>query len=387
MNCATEQRDRGFSLLELMVAVALGLMLLGAATQLFKAGLNTSSVISNRTEMQQNLRAAVDLISKDVSMAGAGLPAGGLQLPAGAGATASKIGCNQTPTCYLSNSKYANGTVGAAPPVTLANYMFGIIPGSANGMESPGPTTIAATGSTPDAITSVYVDFAPQFNLFIAQFLNPNGTQLTLTAPSPMPATLLPATDPGTGIKVGDLLLITTSKGSAVGEVSVVTPLNVTGATITFTNLDPLNINQTGAAIGNIANIVPLPAPPVPVVPPATLPLVTVQRLQVISYFIEVPSVGLPRLMRQVNGNTAQPVADNIIDMQFSYDLCDTGYAVTTCATTQDPIAAAQSPIQIHKVNIQLMGQSLVSNGKTWQSMQLSSAVSTRNLTFRDRYK
>ena len=91
--------------------------------------------------------------------------------------------------------------------------------------------------------------------------------------------------------------------------------------------------------------------------------------------------------MRQVNGNTAQPVADNIIDMQFSYDLCDTGYAVTTCATTQDPIAAAQSPIQIHKVNIQLMGQSLVSNGKTWQSMQLSSAVSTRNLTFRDRYK
>ena len=387
MNYATEQRDRGFSLLELMVAVALGLMLLGAATQLFKAGLNTSSVISNRTEMQQNLRAAVDLISKDVSMAGAGLPAGGLQLPTGAGATASRIGCSQTPTCYLTNSKYANGTVGAAPAVTLANYMFGIIPGSANGMESGGPTTIAATGSTPDAMTSVYVDFAPQFNLFIAQFLNPNGTQLTLTAPSPMPATLLPATDPGTGIKVGDLLLITTSKGSAVGEVSVVTPLNVTGATITFTNLDPLNINQTGAAIGNIANIVPLPAPPVPVVPPATLPLVTVQRLQVISYFIEVPSVGLPRLMRQVNGNTAQPVADNIIDMQFSYDLCDTGYAVTTCATTQDPIAAAQSPIQIHKVNIQLMGQSLVSNGKTWQSMQLSSAVSTRNLTFRDRYK
>jgi hypothetical protein len=91
--------------------------------------------------------------------------------------------------------------------------------------------------------------------------------------------------------------------------------------------------------------------------------------------------------MRQVNGNAAQPVADNIIDMQFTYDLCDSGYTVSTCATTTNPIAVYQSPIQIHKVNISLMGQSLVTNGKNSQSMLLSTAVSARNLTFKDRYK
>jgi hypothetical protein len=170
-----------------------------------------------------------------------------------------------------------------------------------------------------------------------------------------------------------------------VGEVSVVSPLNTTGATITLSNLDPLNMNQTAAATGNVKNIVPLPAPPLPL--PAVQPTVTVQRLLVITYFIEVPATGAPRLMRQVNGNTAQPVADNIIDMQFTYDLCDSGYTVSTCATTPNPIAASQSPIQIHKVNISLMGQSLVTNGKNSQSMLLSTAVSARNMTFKDRYR
>jgi len=386
MNCAQHKRNVGFSLLEVMVAMALGLIVLGAASQMFMAGMKTSTLVSNRSNMQQDLRAALDLIDKDISMAGAGLPSGGLQLPTGTGATVSKVACSQTPTCYLSNSKYANGPVGAAPVVTLNNYMFGIIPGSANGMEAGGPGAIAATGSIPDSITTIYVDFAPQFNLYTGTFLNALGTQVTIAQPVVLPTGgLLPATDPGTGIKVGDLLLVTTSKGSAVGEVTTVTPLNVTGATITFANLDTLNINQSGAATGNMANIVPLPAPPAPA--PAVPPTVTVQRLLAITYFVEVPTTGAPRLMRQVNGNPAQPVADNIIDMQFSYDLCDTGYTVATCAAVPDPIAAAQSPTQIHKVNILLMGESLNNTGKSSQSMQLSTAVSARNLTFKNRYQ
>jgi len=383
MNCAAEQRDRGFSLMELMVAVALGLMLLGAATQLFKVGMTTSALVSNRTEMQQNVRAALDLVSKDISMAGAGLPPGGLQLPVGGGSS-SRFACDQTGTCYLSANKYASGTVGSSPATTINNYMFGIIPGSNNGMQSGGPSSIASTGKVPDSITTVYVDFAFQSNLFTATFSDVNGSQLILTAPSPLPTPFVPATDPGTGIKVGDLLMITTSAGTVIGEVTIVSPLNTTGATVTFANLDALNFNQSSAASNNIKSVVvggsypPLGNP---------LPTVTVYRVLAISYFIQVPASGIPRLMRQVNGNPPQPVADNIVDLQFSYDLCDTGNTGGTCATTADPLAINQSPTQIHKVNISLMGQSLVTNGKDSQSMLLSSAVSTRNLTFKDRYK
>ena len=381
------QTKRGFSLLELTVSMALGLVLLGAATQLFKAGMNTTSLISNRSEMQQNVRTALDLVAKDVSMAGAGLPPGGLQLPTGNGSTLTRFSCDQTGKCYLAANKYPSGTVGTAPATTISNYMFGIIPGAANGMELGGPTTIAATSTTPDSITSVYVDFSVQLNLFSVTFSDNTGTQMTLTAPSPLPTGMLPATDPGTGIKVGDLLMVTTSKGSAIGEVSVVTPFNVTGAVVTFQNLDALNFNQSGAASNNIRSmLVPGIYPPLTVAP-ATPPSVTVQRVLAISYFLEVPSIGTPRLMRQINGTPPQPVADNIVDLQFTYDLCDTGNTGANCATTPDPLAVNQSPSQIHKVNIQLMGQSLVSNGKNSQSMQLATAVSTRNLTFKDRYK
>ena len=387
MNFGKTKRVSGFSLMELMIAVALGLLLLGAATQLFKAGMTTSSLVSNRTEMQQNVRTALDLVAKDVSMAGAGLPPGGLQLPSGNGSTLARIGCDQTSKCYLTKNNYANGTVGSAPVTTITNYMFGIIPGSGNGMELGGPTTIAATGSTPDSITTVYVDFAFQINLFGVTFSDNTGTQMTLTAPTPMPAGVLPATDPGTGIKPGDLLMLTTSKGSAIGEVSVVTPLNTTGAVVTFSNLDTLNFNQSGAAANNIKSMLQAGLYPPLTVAPATPPAATVRRVLAITYFVEVPANGTPRLMRQVNGNPPQPVADNIVDFQVSYDLCDTGNLGGTCATTPDPLAVNQSPSQIHKVNLQIMGQSLVSNGKDSQSMQLATAVSTRNLTFKDRYK
>ncbi len=382
----TTKRVSGFSLLELIVAMALGLVLLGAATQLFKSGMTTSSLIANRTEMQQNVRSAVDLIAKDVSIAGAGLPSGGLQLPTGAGSSASNFACDQLAVCYLNSHNYSTGTVGtvANPPVTpISNYMFGIIPGFANGMQKAGPATIAATNRTPDSITLIYVDYGFPLDQFTGA-LDPTGTTLTLAAPVPMPATTPSATDPGVGIKVGDLLMVTTSRGTAIGEVSVVTPLAATGATVTFTNGDPLNLNQTGAASRNMTSIVP-PVPPVTV--PPTVPSVTARRLLAVSYFVQVPAAGTPRLMRQINGNTPQPVADNIIDMQFSYDMCDASYTAPACATIRDPLAINLSPNQIHKVNIQIMGQSLISNAKNSQSMQLSTAVSARNLTFKDRYQ
>ena len=51
---------------------------------------------------------------------------------------------------------------------------------------------------------------------------------------------------------------------------------------------------------------------------------VTVCRLNAVTYFLQVPTGGgtvqTPRLMRQVNGLNAVPVADNIINLQFSYD-------------------------------------------------------------------
>ena len=383
----TKRRLTGFSIIELMVAMALGLILLGAATQLFTSGMKTTALVSNRTEMQQSARVALDLMAKDISMAGAGLPPGGIQLPTGAGSSLSRFACDQTGVCYLNANNYAVGTIGTAAPITtVSNFMYGIIPGSNNGMKKGGPTVIAATNRTADSITIIYEDFAFPLNQFTGGFSDMTGTKMTLAAPVPQPAATPNATDPGVGIKVGDLLMVQTPLGTAVGEVSVVSPLAASGATITFSNGDALNLNQTGAFANSMTGIVPAGSP-FAAGPPAPPP-VTAVRLLAVTYFIEVPAAvgSTPRLMRQVNGNPPQPVADNIIDMQFTYDMCDPANAVP-CAAIQDPLAVNLSPGQIHKVNVQLMVQSLGANGKNSQNMQLSSAVSARNLNYIDSYK
>ena len=52
----------------------------------------------------------------------------------------------------------------------------------------------------------------------------------------------------------------------------------------------------------------------------------------------------------------------------------------------RNALAAPFSPSQIHKVNIQIMGQTLSSYGNKSRSTVLATSVSTRSLSFKDRY-
>ncbi|MBV9573241.1 MAG: prepilin-type N-terminal cleavage/methylation domain-containing protein [Acidobacteriales bacterium] len=382
MKAQMTKRMRGFTLVEMMISLAVGLVVLGAASQLFQSGMNASMMLTQRAETQQNVRTAINLISQDVSMAGSGMPNNGVALPNGGGATPSKFACNQIGTCYPLNHQYPTVVVAGPPAVTYTNHMYGLIPGAANGMEFPGPAVVPATGQGADSITVIYVDYSFPLNDYNITFPDaPVGDKINLTLPVPAPVPAPPAVDdPAVGIKLGDLILISTNVSgslSAVGEVTGITP---GGGTITFADADALNINQSGAAAGNISAITS-----------GSVGGTVAYRIYAVTYFLEVPAVAgqLPRLMRQVNGQTAQPVADNIIALQFSYDMCDSANMpanVPACANIKDPIAAGFTPGQVHKVNISVMGQSPFSYGNHSQSFELTTSVSTRNLTFKDRY-
>jgi prepilin-type N-terminal cleavage/methylation domain-containing protein len=368
----TDSRARGFSLVEMLIAIALGLIVLAATTQLFKHGMDATVLVSQSSEMQQSVRSTLNLIAKDVSMAGSGLPSGGLSLPYGAGATASFFAVDPN-KAWLANNTYPSGIVAGAP---VTNFMYGIVPGAGNGMELGGPATIAATGQGSDAITIIYVDYAFPLNQYTATFpaANPNGDVVTLAPPAVPPAGF-PAIQSPTGIQVGDLILFNNPKGYAVGEVTGIAP-NGVNTDLTFANGDPLNINQSGAAKGNIKYIIPGGNP-------------TATRIWAVTYFVEVPAVVTgqpPRLMRQVNGQPPQPVADNIIGLQVRYDVCD-GTNGPNCSNIPSALTAPFSPSQIHKVNIQIMAQTLVSYGNKSRSTVLSTSVSTRSLSFKDRYQ
>ena len=362
--------ERGFTLLELMVSMALGLIVMAAMASLFKTGMNSTMLVTQRAETQQNMRAAINLIVKDVSMAGAGLPSGGLQLPLGGGATAAKFGCDQTLTCHVPNFNYA------------ANYMYGIIPGFKNGVEANAVIPAAPAPAINDSVTLIYCDYNfPLFEYYVTFPTAPNGTQINLT-PNPAYTPAPPPANAAGGIVKGDLILINGINGrAAVGEVT-----NVTGTSITFADLDPLNMNWSGnthtnniyAVSGGAGYAFP---------PPANTTQGTAYRLYAVTYYLSVPGAGqTPRLMRQVNGLTPVPVADDIINLQFAFDT----YNSTTNAldaNQPNPLAVGESPNLIQKINIAVMGQSLINNGNKAQNMYLATSVSARNMAFRNSYK
>jgi Tfp pilus assembly protein PilW len=363
--------SRGFSLLELMIASTLGIMVILAMTMLFRQGMNTTFMVTQRAETQQNLRASIELMTKDLSMAGAGLPSGGLQLATSNGVT--KVACNQTGTCYVPGAVYPNG-----------NYMTGILPGFGNGVQN-NAVIANAPAATNDSITSIYCDY--NFPLSNFSFSFPNSTQATVGVVNvaASPNNILA---PG-GLNVGDLMLFTVttpgngtgSQGTSVAQTAVAVA-EITGlpsnTQINFTLGDALNINQTGA--NGIATVAAA------YVAGTTI---TVCRLNAVTYFLQVPPAGgtvqTPRLMRQVNGLNAVPVADNIINLQFSYDIINSA-AGNMSANQSNPIAAGLSPALIQKVNIWVMGQGLLTEGNKAQSMYLASSVSARNMSFCNSY-
>jgi prepilin-type N-terminal cleavage/methylation domain-containing protein len=374
----TLKSQRGFSLLELLVASSIGLTVVLVMTSLFKTGMDATMRVTQRAETQQNLRAAIELMTKDISLAGAGLPSGGLQLTTAGGN--SLYACNQTGTCYITGNTYPNS--GGGTP----NYMYPIEPGFGVGVQN-GAVIPAAPGQINSSITSIYCDY--NFPLSNFTFTFPSSTTANVAVNNGLitPNNILA---PG-GLQVGDLLMFlvatpgngTTSSGTSLVQNAAVVA-EITGipnnTTINFATGDALNMNQTGGA-NNLAAVAGAAA--------AAGSQTSVCRLQAVSYFLQVPAAGgtvqAPRLMRQVNGLTAVPVADGIINLQFTYDIIDTTTGAVV-ANQQNPIGAGESPNLIQKVNIWVMGSSPTTNGNKSQNMYLATSVSTRDMTFCNSY-
>jgi prepilin-type N-terminal cleavage/methylation domain-containing protein len=359
MTTPKQKPQPGFTLLELMVSIAVGLIVMAAIASLFRTGMNSVVLVTQRAETQQNIRAAIDLMVKDISMAGAGLPSGGIQLPAGAGSSVSLFGCDQAGACHVPGGSYPTG-----------NYMYGIIPGFSNGVEGNAVVPAAPPPAVNDSITSIYADYNfPLWEYDVTFPVPGNGNAITL-APNAayVPAPPLPSA--AGGIQVGDLIMLSNSVGTAVGEVTTVTPTE-----IDFAGLDPLNFNQNGAATNNIAAI-------------SGGANTTAYRLFAVTYYLTVPPPNgeRPRLMRQVNGLSPVPVADDIINLQFSYDIYNSLNSQLD-ANQANPLGVGDSPNLMQKINIVIMGQSILNHGNKSQNLYLATSVSARNMAFRNRYQ
>lgn len=398
MRGSSKKSGRGFSLLEMMIALALGVVMLGAAVKMFSLGVSTTWVVSQRAEMQQDLRATSDLLMKDISLAGSGLPHGqGIAVPSGT-AISPVYGCDQTGACPPG---------GGVPYPCASNVgpcnrtLYGLIPGFTFGITPPGSPTRT------DMITVVYADTFLALNCYTVTF--PGGgavNPVTFTAPaSPPPAScVLPPgvpfpqslMNPVVGLKPGDVLLfqnqLAGASGQAIAEVTGVAGPVPGGPgsvfTVAFANADPLQLNQSAAPSGDLAAIVGGAN-------------TTASRIFVITYYLRNQpdpigvGPGTPVLMRQVNGQTAVPVAENVVNLQFTYDTYNPNTGALLNEQGDGGYALGVSFNLIRKINVlhlsmrsQLPGaRSSLMATRGYQSFDYQTSISARNLSYQNRYQ
>jgi len=361
--------SRGFTLLEVLVAMGVGLLLLAGAIELYRKGLDATFFASQRSEMQLDVRAAQNLLIKDISMAGAGLDPGGVAVATGA-SESPIYGCDQT-QCYL---PVGSAPSGIAFPSNPGPYIYWIMPG-----HDWGATVNAASGPT-DAITVVYGDTTFPWDDYSVSFNNTSGTSVKFTQLGSLPSLpLVKISDPANGLQTGDLVLFTNTAGgntqSTVGEVTATATGTSSPYNVSFSDPDALGLNQGSATSSGLPQITAGTG-------------TTAIRIYVITYYIYVrpnPSgsgPGTPVLMRQVNGHSPVPVAENIVDLHFWYDLYDDNGNLTANQTD----ASGSSPNMIRKIRVSITGRSEVKGTTAYQSINLRSIVSASNMSFKDRY-
>src|SRR5579872_2740697 len=98
MKRTKKQFAKGFSLIEVLVAMALGLVVVGAGVAMFKSATNVTQTTFSRSDMQQNARGALAIITRDLSQASIGIPQAGIALPTGGPGPA--IGACSAAQCY-----------------------------------------------------------------------------------------------------------------------------------------------------------------------------------------------------------------------------------------------------------------------------------------------
>src|SRR5260370_7661129 len=289
------RRNCGFSLVELLIAMVVTLIIMTAGMMMFKKSADAIFIVAQKAEMQSNVRVGVNSIVRDLSRAGSGgMTHGGIALP-------------NTTAIYA--PPFAGAPSNNVPNITGNTFSQGTLYMVTPGWKA-GPTI---NGKNTDAVTVTYLD--PDLDLTLDPTPSPtggsisaNGDTVTLDPTTCTAACVAALNDPGTGVKVGDVFMLTNTKGTVAASVSAFT---AGGITIAFAAGDPLGMNDpnTTGASGSIASLgttcAPVGGPGCPT--GRNYPLVTLSRIFMISYYIEQLAADGTPLGVAVAGATSFP--------------------------------------------------------------------------------
>jgi prepilin-type N-terminal cleavage/methylation domain-containing protein len=383
------KRQTGFSLIELMVSMAVLIIVAAAAVAALVQAQHVTAAVGLEANTQQNLRAGMHMLVRDLTQAGEGIPTAGVTIPNTAGVSAIP----------------RPGPGGAAALFPATSTLAQVTPGWTLGEDAKtvNPVTLAVQDGLlkTDIITVLYVDDtlvssapgpggipAPQLNAY--PVVNPAAPGPACTGamdPAGASVTLAPScfTLPGGPVPLnpGDLIMFHNTNGSALEFVtSIVPPI------IFFAGGDPASLNATGLPSGTVTTLNVGATP------------TDISRVWMVTYYINSnTNPSQPLLIRQVNYPNyptvatatypAQQVADFIENLSFSYDLLNSTAPAGTYALgpgdAPTPVAP-DTPFNIRAVNVTLSARSerpyTANNVPQYFRNNLSTQVSVRSMAF-----
>jgi prepilin-type N-terminal cleavage/methylation domain-containing protein len=372
------KRYSGFTLVELMVAIFITTVVLASAFLLFRDSIKANRNVTETADLSDNLRAGLNLLDQDLIQTGTGIPTGGISIPN----TVNASGCN------------VGGLVNRPPAVlnltfqgpNSANPHCNVILPAVEPGDGLGPTVTSPDGTigpTTDVITILYGDNT----LSLVQkpingaacpsgSIAADGSTITFDVAC---ATLGAA---GIPVNPGDLLMIYNSNNSN-GILQTVTSVN--GQTLNFAAGDAFNLNGRTAteAAGTIRQLQNLTGG----VPNGTYPPTSATRIWMITYFVDAATdPSHPRLMREVNFNTPQPVAESLENLQFTYNFAD---GTSPAPVNQVAVPASDNENQIRSVNVYMGTRSTTtrSGSKQYIRSNVSTQVALRSMAYFNTYK
>lgn len=365
----------GFTLVELIVAMGISTVVMGTAMLAMQHALRLNETALAVSGMNNTLRTGMDLMVRDMLQVGSGLPTGhAILTPSGLGST--------------------RVNMPGPPGTTYQNVATDVDLNAVNPRPGGG---VVVNGVATDMITVLAAD-----NNFIDMpLIALTNTTMDVAATNPANGQAINIATGPDRIVTGQLLLL--EKGATTTIVEV-TGVNTSSRRITFANGDSLNLNQTGAAAGNVAALrATAPADVLPAAPATQIIPTSATRVRMISYYLDNVIPGRPRLVRRINNGSATTfdntsgvaVALDIENLQFTFDVADGATNPSnvrfTAADLAGTGACAPNPCnvnQIRKVNILLTGRSRNAsqlNGKMFRNA-LNSQVSLRGMAFVDEY-
>jgi len=339
----TMKRSAGFSLVEILVAITLMLLIMAATLGTLSSAINATQGITMMADTQENLRAGLNYMSRDLVQAGEGIPQGGITIPNSGGTT---------PTSAITRpGPYT------APATSFGNFPseWTVLPAVAPG-PLMGPTT-ATSGVSSDMVTMMYADttlvdtnnhWLNEFPIYLTSTGTP-GCASTNATPQPQGSISTSGTTTtvtfdtsciiigagNTAIQPGDLILLQnnntiganinvtasdTDVSDGSGHMALLTVSNVPtgGNSIQFSSNDAFALNASGQPAGTISQIMSPPSS-------GTFPTTTATRIWMITYYIDNSNPQRPQLMREVNLRPAQAVGEVIENLQVFYDILNAG--------------------------------------------------------------